>query len=416
MIKSGRRLCVLFFVLILLFSQTAQAFDISADGAVTMNYDTGEIYYAKNADSEMVPASLTKIMTLYIVFEKMACGELSEDSLIGVSKSAAEFSRMAGVSNIVLKEGETLTLSTLIDSIAVASACASCTVLAEHISGSEAAFVTLMNQKAAELGIDAFFADASGLSDYNRITPRGVATLVCEFITRYPQILEYTNKTAININGRSYSSRNKLLLSGSDNYFYSGANGFKTGTTTLAGACIAATAQKDGIRIISVSMKSDNDKARYTDAVTLLDSAFDRAMYLNKYMFSTDIKTYIGDDEIPCCYALGQKKALCIIAEELNCYGFDTHYDSGSSTLYIYENPKKALSPLESKRAAFGIPIHQINKHPELKVVFVSDGVHTPLQTVFYLDGQCAISVDELGSILGYTWNDEQRTAHIKTP
>lgn len=400
-------------VCLMLFSFSAQALDISADGACTIDFESGEILFEKNSDKMMTPASLTKIMTLYIVFEKIEKGELSFDTLIPISQNAAKLSCEKGTTNIPLCAGECLPLSSLIDAMAIVSACASCTAVAEFICTSEEEFSLLMNEKAKEMGLWAYFEDASGLSDANLITPKSAAKLVCSFIKEYPQILEFTKKTEVIIKGKKYLATNLLLPGGK--FFFEGADGFKTGTTTLAGKCLAATANKGETRIISVSMKSDTNDLRYKDAQKLLESAFQRTEYLNTNLFETDIKTFIDGQEIPCTYALGRKKALCIMAENLNFYGFDTYYDKEKSTLYIYENNKKKKEPLLCEKKTAGDALYKIYTEHTPKVIFVKDGKSIFLETVFSLNGQCAISFDEFGKNFFFEWDEDARTAKIVT-
>ena len=410
-----KRALILFLIITLLLSPCAQAFNISATGACTMDFESGEFLYEKSSDMSLTPASLTKIMTLYIVFEKIAEGELSKDTPIVISENVARLSRDREATNIVLNEGEAVTLDTLIDAMVIVSACASCTAVAEHISGSEESFALLMNETAAKLGISAYFTDASGLSDYNLITPKSMAILVREFITKYPDILNYTKKNKVWIKGKEYKNTNQLLDIESKNY-YSGTDGFKTGTTSLAGKCLVSTAQKDGERIISVLMKAGTNSERYSESKALLDSAFDRVRYLNSNLFSTDIRAYIDGEEIPCSYSLGRKKTLCITAENLNFYGFDTYYDAVNSTLYIYENELKEISPMAcEKDAKPSEPIYKIYDQPSLKVVLIKDGAQNILETVFSLNGQCCISLDELGKYFNYSWNTDKRIAVLNT-
>lgn len=410
-----KRICALVLIFVLLCAVSANALELNAQGACSLNFETGEIYYEKNADVLMTPASLTKIMTLYIVFEKMAAGEFTEDTLIPISENAAKLSRGGDATNIPLTAGYSLPMRSLIDAMTTVSACACCTVVAEYISGSEEAFAQLMTQTAQEMGIEACFYDASGLSDDNLISPKGVAQLVQAFIAKHPEILEYTSKTSAVINGKKYDSTNRLLPLKKTDYYYSGADGFKTGTTTRAGKCLAATAAREGARVISVAMKTESNYYRYTDSRKLLDDAFYKALYLGGSIFSTDIRAYINGMEIPCCYKMFGTQELCITAEQLNFYGFDTHYDEETHTLYISENMQKELVPVVCEKLEAGIPEHKIYKHPELKAALVKDGEQFPLETVVSLGGQCAISFDELGSHYSKTWNGETRTAEIFT-
>lgn len=410
-----KRVLSIFVIIVLLISTGAHAFDVSGVGACTMDFESGEILYGKNLDMPLTPASLTKIMTLYIVYEKMADGQLSKDTPILISENAALLSEDPEASNIPLTAGEEISLDTLIDAMVTVSACASCTAVAEHISGSEEAFSALMNEKALSMGLQAYFTDASGLSDFNLITPRSVAALVREFIKKYPDILNYTKKSSVHIKGKEYKSTNKFMDIKDKNY-YSAVDGFKTGTTTLAGKCLVSTATKNSTRVISVLMNAKTNLLRYSDSRALLDSAFERISYLNSNLFSTDIRAYVDGEEIPCCYSLGRKKALCITAENLNFYGFDTYYESESSTLYIYKNSQKAVSPVSvEKTQEISVPVYRIYEQPSLKVVIIKEDGQHPLETVFSINGQCLISLDEVGALFEYNWDADTRTASLST-
>ena len=209
-----KRILSLVLVFMMLFAVSANALELNAGGACSINFETGEVYFEKNADVLMTPASLTKIMTLYIVFEKMAAGEFTEETLIPISSYAASISRGGDATNIPLTAGYSLPMGSLIDAMTIVSACACCTVVAEYISGSEETFAALMTKTAHDMGIEAYFYDASGLSDDNLISPKGVAQLMRNFIAKYPEILKYTSKTQAVINGKKYDSaeKNRLLL------------------------------------------------------------------------------------------------------------------------------------------------------------------------------------------------------------
>lgn len=408
-----KKLFILFLTVTLLFSVNVSAY-ISSPAACTMDFESGELLYEKNSDTPMHAASLTKIMTLYIVFEKIMQGDLSFDTAVTISKKAAVLSKTSGISNVPFENQEKVSIETLIDSMVIVSACAACVAVAEHISGSEEKFTELMNTKAKELGLNAHFADSSGLCDDNTITPESVAALVKMFIEKYPQILEITKKAQFYFKGNLYKSSN-LFLDTSGKHYLEGVDGFKTGTTRLAGKCLVATATNDSSRIISVLMKAQSDDLRYFESEKLIKAAFDNISYFNSHMFSTDIKTYVDANEIPCCYFLGRKKALCITAENLNMYGFDTYYDSENTTLYIWENNEKIISPITIKRETASVPVHKIYPQSSLKAVLVQNGTNMPLETVFSLNGQCCISVDEFGAYFDYMWDEQTRSAYIVT-
>ncbi len=425
-----KRVVALFVVAILLFSSTAQALDISAVGACSVDFETETIIYEKNIDNPMTPASLTKIMTLYIIFEKLADGTLTKDTLIPISEYAARFSRESGVSNIPLRSGDSVPLETLIDAIVIVSACASCTVVAEYISGTEYQFTLLMNQKASELGMEAYFTDSSGLSNDNVASPRAMALLACRLIKKYPDVLNYTKKTSAVILGRTYTSTNSLLSQNSS-YYYSGADGLKTGTTSRAGNCLVSTAYRNGKRVIGVVMKASD---RYKDSIALLNDAFSRisqnqagtnSSSINSsfgskdketYLYSTDIKAYIDDFEIPCCYSYQSKNpTLCVITTNLGSFGFDVTFDNEKSTVYIQKNSEKPIYTMVPGDDEPMTPMYKILGTNNKKVVLVTPDGEYPLNTVFSLNGQSAISIDELAKHFSSSWSDTERKLRVYT-
>ena len=272
-----KRLSCASLVLVLLLSllplpaRAAQAPDIYADSAIVIDYDTGEALYDKSADALMVPASMTKIMTAYIIFEELEAGRFTLDTLVPISRENARISRNSSYPmSVPLPSGGEVSVDTLLRLILVPSASASCIVMAEYIEGTEAAFVERMNSTARELGMTAQFENCHGAFPHYT-TARSIAILVREFIQRFPQVLEYTALTEVEFNGRTYENTNKLLT----DYYYEGCDGFKTGTITAAGYCLAGTAVRNGHRVISVVMKSDSDRHRHTDSSAILDYAFD---------------------------------------------------------------------------------------------------------------------------------------------
>ena len=273
---SAKRLsctALAFLLLLALFPLPARALEephIYAESAIVIDYDTGETLYAKDADSLRVPASMTKIMTAYIIFEELEAGTFTLDTLVPISRENARISRNSSYPmSVPLPSGGEVSVDTLLRLILVPSASASCIVMAEYIEGTEEAFVDRMNATARELGMTAQFENSHGAFPHYT-TARSVAILIREFIQRFPQVLEYTSLTEVEFNGRTYENTNKLLT----DYHYEGCDGFKTGTITEAGYCLSATAVRDGHRIISVVMKSNNDTHRHTDSAAILDYAF----------------------------------------------------------------------------------------------------------------------------------------------
>jgi len=395
-------------ITVLLTSQTSLALNLTAKGVLLENFETGEVLYEKNADTPLVPASLTKVMTLFLIYEGLERNDFQKDTPIPVSENARLLSKSREATNIVLS-APSYTVDEFLKMITAVSACAACTAFAEYIAGSEYAFAQMMTKRASELGLSAYFEDASGLSDNNRITPRSMAALTRMFIQRFPDILSYTSQPAITIGNKTYDNTN-LLLPGRK-FFYSGADGFKTGTTSLAGKCLISTAEKDGERIISVNMKSSTNNSRYEDATKLLNYGFGQIEYLNYSVFSTDIKTFINNMQIPCCYYFGKKDALLITAENLNNYGFNTCYSPENHTLYIYESEEKEFLPMLCEEIPAGQKLYDIYKDFTPEIVLVNEQGEHKLNTVYSLNGQCLIDVDELKIYYPFVWDDAARTA-----
>ena len=254
---------------------TPVAPSLKGTGAIVVDFDTDEVYYEKNPDVARPIASMTKVMTLYLVFEELAAGNLTLDSYVTASQYAADVSanpEYSGHEGLVA--GGQYQVDTLIRLITTQSCNGSVIVLAEHIGGgSEAAFVQRMNDKAAAWGIDAHFADVCGLVDEgNAVTPRAMAYIAKRIITDYPQILDYTSLTETQFQGKTFRTTNSLLKDET----CPGVDGLKTGFTTLAGYCFTGTAQRDGRRIISVVLHTTNASARMSEGKALLEYGFAR--------------------------------------------------------------------------------------------------------------------------------------------
>lgn len=278
--RKGRRgLCIallLSLIMTMTLSPTALAAvecpEIGATGAVVMDYDTGALYYEKEADTPRPAASMTKVMSAYLVFEEIAAGRLSLDSYVTASAYAAAVSNHVGYSGLEhLQEGGQYTVDTLLRLIFTASCNGSVIVLAENIAGSEAAFVQRMNAKAEELGLNAHYADCCGLKDEgNAVSPRAMAQLARRIIQDYPIILQYTTLKSTVFQGKTFYSTNKLLREGS----VAGIDGLKTGSTGGAGYCFTGTAKQNGRRIIAVVMNTRNGNQRMSECKSLLEYGF----------------------------------------------------------------------------------------------------------------------------------------------
>lgn len=247
---------------------------LSAPSVVLMEASTGTVIYEKDSHTSLHPASITKIMTLILIFDALAKGAIHLDDTVTVSDHAASM----GGSQVFLEPGETQTVDTMIKCISVASANDACVAMAEYISGSEGAFVDQMNQRAAALGMkDTTFVNCCGLdTDGHMTSANDVALMSRELITKYPQIHNYstiwmeniTHTTAKGTSEFGLTNTNKLIKQ------YPYATGLKTGSTDLAKYCVSATATKDGVSLIAVVMAAPDFKVRFKDASSLLNYGF----------------------------------------------------------------------------------------------------------------------------------------------
>lgn len=247
---------------------------LTAESALIMEATTGKIIYENNADEAKPPASVTKIMTMLLIFEDLANGKIKLSDQVTVSPYAASM----GGSQVFLEAGEVQTVETLIKCIAVSSANDACVTMAEHLNGSEEAFVNRMNEKAKELKMEhTHFVNCCGLdADGHETTARDIALMSRELTTKYPDIFQYTtiwmdeftHKTKKGESVFGLSSTNKLLKQ------YPGCNGLKTGSTSKAKFCISATATKNKISLIAVVMGCPNSKSRIKDVSAMFDYGF----------------------------------------------------------------------------------------------------------------------------------------------
>lgn len=241
--------------------------DISAPAAVLMDADTGKILYEKNAHEQRACASITKVMTLTLVMEAVDSGKIHMDDVVTASAHAASM----GGSDIWLEEGEQMTVDDMIKATAVASANDAAVALAEFICGTEDDFVAAMNEKAKALGMDdTTFMNCNGLDEEGHITSAYDVALMSRELIKHEKIFDYTNIWLDSLRGGETQivNTNKLLRS------YDGITGLKTGTTGEAGACISATAERNGLSLIGVVLGADSGKERFRDAATLLDYGF----------------------------------------------------------------------------------------------------------------------------------------------
>lgn len=241
----------------------------------------------------MLPAY--PLLTAYIIYQELEAGRLTLETPVRISHNVAVKSRDSNYPTAVpLTEGATYTVETLLHLIMIPSASASCIAMAEHISGSESAFVARMNQTAKDLGLNATYYNCHGAQP-NYITARSQAMLTKKFIDTYPDILRITSKSGYSFNGTYYNNTNHLLNTMAP---YEGLDGFKTGTISAAGYCVTTTAVRNGRRVISVVMKSTSDYQRFADSRQLLNYGFEQIQLRDASRASTGVSFTAQPDSI----------------------------------------------------------------------------------------------------------------------
>lgn len=245
----------------------AESMELPAPAAVLMEFSTGEVLYEKNAHEIRPCASITKVMTLLLVFEAIDSGVLHYDDMLTTSAHAASM----GGSDIWLKEGEQMTVDDLIKACVVMSANDAAVVLAEAVAGTEEAFVERMNARAAELGMaDTTFKNCNGLDEDGHLTSAYDVAVMSRALMQHEKIFDYTLIWIdyVRDGQTQLVNTNKLVRS------YNGIKGLKTGTTSAAGSCISAAAERNGMTLIGVVLGAENTNDRFSAASNLLDYGF----------------------------------------------------------------------------------------------------------------------------------------------
>ncbi len=269
--------------------------------AVLIDADSGKILFSENIDEKLPPASITKIMSLLLVMEAIENGQLTYETVLTCSDTAAKL----GGSQIWLEPGEQMTVSDLIKAVAVVSANDATVLLAEAVAGSEEGFVVLMNNKAKSLGMNnTNFINSTGLDAENHYSSAYDVALMSKELLKHKKIIEYTTiwMDTLRDSESQLVSTNKLVR------FYDGCTGLKTGTTADAGYCLSASASREGLNLIAVAMGADTSANRFSACQKLLNFGF--ANYCNK-----EIKT---DENLPETIAVkkGTKRSISVEKSE----------------------------------------------------------------------------------------------------
>ncbi|UOQ95681.1 D-alanyl-D-alanine carboxypeptidase [Halobacillus shinanisalinarum] len=308
----------------------AATVEVEAESAILVDAETGKILFEKEADLTLPPASMTKMMTEYLVLEAIEEGEISWDTTTQISDYPYSISADPSFSGVGLTQNQDYTVRELYEAMAINSDNATTIALAELIAGSEGAFVKMMNKKAAELGLpDYQFVNSTGLSNSNLgenypegtepnannlLSARSAALLAYHLVNDYPEALEITSITTTEFDGQQIRNWNWMLPNMPGylaDYGYEGMDGLKTGWTDLAGYCFTGTAERDGQRFISVVMKTNSEEARFQETRKLLDYGFKQ--FEQKELFPAGYQIE-GESEVP--VAKGKEGTVEIEAAE----------------------------------------------------------------------------------------------------
>ena len=267
-----KKLLCLLCILALVVPVSAAELNVPAKSAVLMDVATGQFLYEQDAHTPLAPASVTKVMTLLLIMEAIDAGRIGWDDTVTTSESAAA----KGGSQVYLKVGETMSVTDMVKSIAVSSANDCACAMAEHIAGSESAFVEMMNRRAKELGMDdTNFVNCTGLDDSeeaknHKTSAYDIAIMSRELLKNHPDIKKFTTIWMDTVRDGAFglSNTNKLVR------FYPGATGLKTGFTSQAGYCLSASALREDMELVAVVMGCESSKDRFAACKSLLDHGF----------------------------------------------------------------------------------------------------------------------------------------------
>ncbi len=293
-------ICVCFMMhSVVVFAESNTDLGLNAKSAILMEESTGNILYESNPDERLPIASVTKVMTMLLIMEAVDSGKISLDDMVTVSENAMSY----GGSTMFLETGEQLTVNDMLKGIAVASANDGCVAMAEHLAGSESAFVDMMNEKAKELGMEnTHFMNTNGLDEDDHYSSARDVAIMSRELMKHETIFNYTSIWMDTLRGGKFqlANTNKLIR------FYDGANGLKTGSTSKALCCLSAAAKRNDMQLIAVVLGAPTSAERFASAKSLLDYGF------ANYAVNTQITA--GDEVQKIAVEKGVDKEVDVVA------------------------------------------------------------------------------------------------------
>lgn len=293
-------ICVCFMMhSVAVFAEGNTDLGLNAKSAILMEESTGNILYESNPDERLPIASVTKVMTMLLIMEAVDSGKISLDDMVTVSENAMSY----GGSTMFLETGEQLTVNDMLKGIAVASANDGCVAMAEHLAGSESAFVDMMNEKAKGLGMEnTHFMNTNGLDEDDHYSSARDVAIMSRELMKHETIFNYTSIWMDTLRGGKFqlANTNKLIR------FYDGANGLKTGSTSKALCCLSAAAKRNDMQLIAVVLGAPTSAERFASAKSLLDYGF------ANYAVNTQITA--GDEVQKIAVEKGVEKEVGVVA------------------------------------------------------------------------------------------------------
>lgn len=293
-------ICVCFMMhSVVVFAESNTDLGLNAKSAILMEESTGNILYESNPDERLPIASVTKVMTMLLIMEAVDSGKISLDDMVTVSENAMSY----GGSTMFLETGEQLTVNDMLKGIAVASANDGCVAMAEHLAGSESAFVDMMNEKVKELGMEnTHFMNTNGLDEDDHYSSARDVAIMSRELMKHETIFNYTSIWMDTLRGGKFqlANTNKLIR------FYDGANGLKTGSTSKALCCLSAAAKRNDMQLIAVVLGAPTSAERFASAKSLLDYGF------ANYAVNTQITA--GDEVQKIAVEKGVDKEVGVVA------------------------------------------------------------------------------------------------------